>query len=181
MPRSRAAKAAGGVTSTDDDPIVDDPGVDIPVGDAPAGDELGPPRGLPDLSSLPVAGITRRRVAFLAGAFVSAWIVVMFARQVGEASAASARADALRQSNQQLAAQVSDLDRELALIQEPAYIAQQARQYRLGDAHEIPFTLASAPPLDDHAPGSAATRLGAEVHARSPLETWLSLLFGPAP
>jgi hypothetical protein len=33
------------------------------------------------------------------------------------------------------------------------------------------------PPLPDNAPGSAAQRVGAPV-AVSPLESWLSLLFG---
>jgi hypothetical protein len=44
---------------------------------------------------------------------------------------------------------------------------------------EIPFTLADdAPPLGPDAPGSAAVRLGAVADRRSPLESWLDLLFG---
>ena len=50
---------------------------------------------------------------------------------------------------------------------------------RLGDPHEVPFTLAQgAPPLGPDAPGSAALRVGAPTSI-SPLERWLTLLFGP--
>lgn len=133
-----------------------------------------------DLAGLPVAGITRRRVAFLAAAFVTAWIVVVFARQVGEASAATTRAEQLRAANVELAADVASLERELALIQRQEYILQQARGYRLGAPNEVPFTLSpEAPLLTEDAPGSAAARLGAEETPVTPLESWLSLLFGP--
>ena len=133
----------------------------------------------PDLV-LPVTGITRRRLAFLAAAFVSAWIVIVFARQVGEASAATTRADGLRVANEQLQIDVAALDRELELIQRQEYFVQQARAYRLGAPDEIPFTLSpDAAPLDADAPGSAAVRLGAGDPPMTPLESWLSLLFGP--
>src|SRR4051794_2753778 len=49
----------------------------------------------PDLATLPIAGITRRRVAMGIGALLAAWVVVIFARQVSEAAAASARAEAM--------------------------------------------------------------------------------------
>ena len=48
--------------------------------------------GGPDLSALPIAGITQRRMAILLGVLLAAWIVLLFARQVGDASAASSRA-----------------------------------------------------------------------------------------
>ena len=51
--------------------------------------------GGPDLAALPIAGITQRRMAILLGALVAAWIVLLFARQVGDASAASSRAEAM--------------------------------------------------------------------------------------
>jgi cell division protein FtsB len=135
--------------------------------------------GAGSLSDLPVAGLTRRRVALLLGALIAAWIVVLFARQVSEASEASSHADAMRASNVVLEAQVAAAQRELQMIQRPGYIAQQAREYRLGMPREIPFTLADdAPPLGPDAPGSAAVRLGAVADRRSPIESWLDLLFG---
>lgn len=140
-------------------------------------DGAGP--SMPDLSSLPVAGITRRRVGFLAGALISVWVVIVFARQVGEAAAATARVDDLRAANAELAGRLAALEREAELIQRQEWIEQQARGYRLGGGGEIPFALGDAEPLPPDAPGSAAVRLGADARSMTPLESWLSLLFGP--
>ncbi len=135
---------------------------------------------LGSLSDLPVAGLTRRRIALLIGSLVAAWVIILFARQVGEASEATARAEGMRAANVSLQGEVTALEGELQLIQRQAYIEQQAREYRLGTTHEVPFALADdAPPLAADAPGAAAVRLGASVARRSPLESWLQLLFGP--
>jgi hypothetical protein len=132
----------------------------------------------PDLSALPVAGITQRRMAILLGALVAAWIVLLFARQVSEASAASSRADAMIAENAVRHAQIAALERELDRIQQPRFILQQARAHGLGGRNEISFTLdPDAPPLPANAPGSAALRVGAPAEV-SPMESWLSILFG---
>jgi cell division protein FtsB len=131
------------------------------------------------LSDLPVAGLTRRRIALLIGALVAAWVIVLFARQVGDASEAASRADAVRAANVALQGRVTALEHELELIQRQAYIVQQARQYRLGTAREIPFAVADdAPSLAPDAPGMASVRLGAVSARRTPLEAWLDLLLG---
>ena len=153
----------------DDEPDGRDPDPDAPDG-----------RAQPDLSALPIAGITRRRVGFLVGALVSAWIVIVFARQVGDASSANVRVETLRGANAELAGRVAALEREAALIQRQEWIVQQARGYGLGGPGEIPFALATAPPLPPDAPGSAAVRLGGGADGPTPLEAWLSLLFGPS-
>ncbi len=139
-------------------------------------EELAP--APPDLSGLPVAGITRRRLGFLAGALVSTWIVILFARQVGEAHAASARVEQLREANAALEDRLAALEREAQLIQRQEWIEQQARGYELGTGGETPFALGDAGPLPPDAPGSAAVRLGSNAGAVTPLESWLSLLFG---
>jgi len=137
---------------------------------------------VPSLRDLPFAGLTRRRVAFGLAVLVSAWIVIVFARQVSEAQAATVRADQLATENTALARQVDDLAGELGLVQREAYIRQEARAYRLGGTDEIAFRLeADAPGLAADAPGSSAVRLGSTGRAASPLESWLSLLFGPTP
>jgi len=156
-----------------------------PPSDASEPDESDPPEepdgpGQPDLSALPIAGITRRRVGFLVGALVSAWIVIVFARQVGDASSAGVKVDTLRNENAELATRVAALGREAALIQRQEWIVQQARGHGLGDSGEIPFTLGNAPSLPPDAPGSAAVRLGGRTDRPTPLEAWLSLLFGPS-
>jgi cell division protein FtsB len=134
----------------------------------------------PDLDTLPVAGITKRRVAFVIAAVFTAWIVVVFARQVGEAATATGRADDAVAQNAALTADVAAMQRELQLVQRKAYIQQQARGYGLGKETEIPFSLAQdAPALPADAAGSAAQALGASQDRSSPLDTWLRLLFGP--
>lgn len=133
-----------------------------------------------DLSSLSIAGITRRRVGWIAAGLLSAWIVIVFARQAGDAASASNRADAIARDNAALAAEVASLERELQIITKPAYIAQQARAYGVGSAKEIPFTLdSSVPAPGPDAPGSASLRVGGVDDRPTPLESWLSLLFGP--
>jgi cell division protein FtsB len=140
------------------------------------------PIARPTLDGLTVAGFTRRRAAFLAGTFATIWIVAVFARQVGDASAATAKADQLRAQNAAAASDVAALQAELEQIQQAPYIAQQARAYDLGAPNERPFALApGASPLSSDSPGSAALRLGGHVAVRSPLDTWLMVLFGPAP
>jgi len=134
-----------------------------------------------DLSALSIAGITKRRVGWLCAALVAAWIVVIFARQASEGAAAAARADQVAAENAALAAEVAALEHEKQMIEKPEYIAQQARGIRIGGRDEIPFTLdPSVPSPGPNAPGSAATAVGADEEQVTPLESWLSLLFGPA-
>jgi cell division protein FtsB len=133
-----------------------------------------------DLAGLSVAGLTRRRVGWIAAGLVAVWIVAVFARQVGDATAATQRAAQMAADNAALAAEVEALQREVALIIQPEFVGQQARSHGLGEPREIPFVLdSSVPPPVDGAPGSASARLGAAEPRQTPLEAWLSLLFGP--
>lgn len=144
-----------------------------------ASPERSRPSG-PDLAALSIAGITRRRVAWGLAAGVSVWIVLMFARQVADASAATDRANRLRVENAAISEQVAALQQEYSLVQGQAFIQQQARAYGLGTSRERPFRLAvDAQPLSADAPGSASVALGANASPDSPLEAWLGLLFGP--
>lgn len=144
---------------------------------APPQDEA-PVRRL-DPASLP-SPISRRRAAIVAAGLVAAWLLIAFGRQVGDASAASARAAELRASNAGLRADLAALQADLLRVESDQYIGVAAREYGLGKRHEIPFTLAAdAPTLAPDAPGSAALRVGGEDVSRSPLEAWLDLLFGP--
>jgi hypothetical protein len=132
------------------------------------------------LRALPVAGMSRRRFGWLAGIALSLWIVAVFARQVGEASAAADRADQVRVENAALASQVAALRHERDVVQQRTFIQFQARAFGLGDAHEQRFTLAAnAPALASDAPGSASIAMTGEDSPKSPLDSWLSLLFGP--
>ncbi len=157
------------------------PSDDAPDGPQPplSADDAAAHAGEPDLAALPIVGITRRRLAIGLGALLAVWILVIFARQVSEAAAATGRAQAMVAANAAKRAEIVGLEGELSRIQQPRFILQQARAYRLGDPDEIPFALApGASPLAANAPGSAALRVGAPT-SLSPLESWLTILFGP--
>jgi hypothetical protein len=132
------------------------------------------------LRALPVAGINRRRAAWIVGVVASVWIVAVFARQVGDASAAAARADQIRNQNAALSAEVAALQHERDTVQERSFVEFQAREFGLGDTHDQRFQLSpDAPSLSPDAPGSASALLGPEPTPQSPLDSWLALLFGP--
>ena len=133
-----------------------------------------------DPSTLPMPSLSRRRVVTLAGILAASLLSLGFARQVGEASAASERADALRAQNAALHQEVEGLQDDLSRVQDPRFITLQGRAFGLGGPGEIPFALAAgAPPLAADAPGSASVRLGAPPQTTSPLDAWLEVLFGP--
>lgn len=134
----------------------------------------------PDPGAIPMATISPRRLLHAVAVVALAWGVISFGRQVATASAASAHADELRAANATLQGEVTAMQRELTLIQESRYVAQEARAYRLGSPNEIPFALQpGAPALSDDAPGSASNRLGTSDDAGGPVDTWLRILFGP--
>jgi hypothetical protein len=149
-------------------------------GDGDDREPEAPQAAVPDLSALPIAGIGRRQLALILGAVATVWIVVLFARQIGDASAASTKSEDLAAANETLRDDIEGYRRELALIQRQEYILIQARGYGLGKGREIPFSLAAdAPSLPPDAPGSAAVRVGADVERATPFERWMELLFGP--
>jgi hypothetical protein len=155
----------------------DEPDIDVP------GAQDGEPQqvAIIDLASLPIAGLTRRRMAIIAAAMLAAWIVIAFARQVSDASAAATRAQDIATGNAMLRLEVAAMERELDAIARQRFVEQQARAYGVGGAHEIPFALApGASPLAADAPGSAAVRLGVDGDDVSPFERWLTVLFGPS-
>lgn len=136
----------------------------------------------PSLAGLGVAGITRRRVAWVGLVIAAAWIVVGFAGQAAEASRAGDRLADEQALTAEAAAQTEALRRELDLVAEERWILQQARAFQLGTTRERTFSLdPAAPPLAPDAPGSAVRRVGAEPEGRTPLESWLAVLFGPGP
>jgi hypothetical protein len=174
-PQPPSLTADGIDPETGDDTLDSDEGLED---ESPA----SPPRPRPSLTGIGIAGLTRRRVAWILGLALTAWIVVVFARQVGEASAKADEANVARAANVEMTSTVASLQRELALVQRQEFIEQQAHGLGLGADKDHPFALApNAPALAANAPGSAAVRLGARSQQESPLESWLSLLFGPAP
>jgi hypothetical protein len=132
-----------------------------------------------DPATLPMPSLSRRRVVTLAGVLAAALLTLGFARQVGEASAATDRAEDLRAANAALRLEVDGLERDLSHVQDPRFIKLAGRAFGLGGPGEIPFALAAgAPPLEAEAPGSASVRLGAPPSSTNPLDAWLEALFG---
>lgn len=132
---------------------------------------------LPPIGQRPAGGITRSRLAILAGTLVVAWIVVVFAHAVSDSASSAARADAVRRDTAAAAARLVAEQTELQLIQTSAYIRLEARAYGYGQPGERAFA------LEPDAPAAPSiTPLGtdpASARPRSPLEAWLELLFGP--
>jgi hypothetical protein len=163
------------------DPPVRPAALAIPRPATPAPARADPAQGgrALDPASLPMPSLSRRRVITAAGVLLAGVLSLTFAQQVGEASAASQRADALRAANAALRDEVERLERDLDQVQDPRFITLEGRAYGLGGPKEIPFALAAgAAPLADDAPGSAAVRLGAEHREQRPLDAWLDVLFG---
>ncbi len=155
-------------------------------GEGPAADPApapeGPRAGTPSLAGLGIAGVSRRRVAWIGLTVAAALIVIGFAGQAAEAARATTRVVEERARNTEVAAQTEALRQELRLVTQQRWVLQQARAYRLGSRAERPFALApDAPVLADDAPGSPTRRIGADTTPSSPLEGWLEILFGPAP
>ena len=153
------------------------PAVPRPATPQPTADEPRSPRL--DPASLPMPSLSRRRVVTAAGILAAALLTVGFVRQVGEASAATQRAEDLRVANAALRDEVAGLENDLGHVQDPRFIKLAGRAFGLGGPGEIPFALAASPPeLPADAPGSASVRLGADAEATSPLDAWLEVIFG---
>lgn len=131
-----------------------------------------------DPASLPMPGLSRRRVITAAGVLLAGALTLSFVRQVGEATAASDRAADLRAANAALLDDVARLQQDLNHVQNLHFIQLEGRAFGLGARGEVPFALAAgAPDLAADAPGSASVRLGAPP-SRSPLDAWFEVLFG---
>jgi hypothetical protein len=123
--------------------------------------------------------LSRRRVVTAAGVLLAGLLTVSFVRQVGEASAASDRAEELRTTNAALRDDVARLQLDLSHVQDLRFIQLEGRAFGLGSKGEIPFALAAgAAALEADAPGSAAVRLGAPGRPHNTLDAWLEVLFG---
>lgn len=150
-----------------------------PVTPQPSAGPAPRPSPALDPASLPMPSLSRRRVVTAAGVLLAGLLILSFARQVSEATAASNRAIELRTANAALRDEVARLERDLGHVQDVRFIRLAGRAFGLGGPREIPFALAAgAPPLAADAPGSASVRLGAVPRPQSPLDAWLEVLFG---
>ena len=128
--------------------------------------------------ALPANPITRRRLAIVVGGIVVLWLIGVFAHQVSEAQAAQNQADVLRARNVAMQRDIQSLERELALIRQPAFVAEMARGYLLGTPGEIPFKVDATGTLPPDAPGSRGIVPEPTTGPKTPLDAWLQALFG---
>ncbi len=106
---------------------------------------------------------------------VAVWLVLVFGRALTELNEATQRAAALTAESATLEAQLEAGWRELELVQTDAFQRLQARAYGMGGAGERAFSLAADAPSP-----APIVPLGGESTTvpRTPLESWLRLLFG---
>ncbi len=128
---------------------------------------------------VPTIPITRRRLALVVAGIFVLWLIGLFARQVGEAQVAQNQADLLRARNVAIERDIASLEREIALIKQPAFVAEMARGYLMGTPGEIPFRVdAGTSPLPANAPGSQGIVPEPASKPSTPLDAWLQALFG---
>jgi hypothetical protein len=134
------------------------------------------PQGSPPRRRLPLRRLTRRHLTFVAGGVVAGWVALVIAGAVGDSSAVNQRAADLRVENAALQARLDSIRREEQLVQSEAYVSLEARAYGMGRGNERAFTLQPGAP-----PPPRLKLLGedpSEGKASSPLDDWLTLLFG---
>src|SRR4026208_2116209 len=98
----------------------------------PGPDEIDPAaavsnRPTVDLATLPIVGLTRRRMAMIAAAMLAAWVVIALARQAPEASQAASRSQDIASGNAMLSLEVAAMERELEAIGRQRFVEQEAR------------------------------------------------------
>lgn len=107
---------------------------------------------------------------------VAIWVVFMFGRALTQLNEATQRAAAVQNETIALHDRLEQAQRELELVQTDAFLSLQARGYGMGEPGERAFGLAPgapAPPAIVPLGGETASAAG-----RTPLESWLRLLFG---
>jgi hypothetical protein len=115
-------------------------------------------------------------VALIGGVFVALWVVLAFGRTMSELSAATERAAAVRADNAELTSRLAAAQAESALLQSEAYLRFEARGFGMGRPGERAFGLEPGAP-----PPTLMVPLGGDTAApapATPLDSWLSLLFG---
>jgi hypothetical protein len=144
----------------------------MPSGDATPLDSLAGQlrRGRPGI------GPGRSYLAVALIVMVAIWVVFMFGRALTQLNEATQRASAVRTETIGLHDRLEQAQRELELVQTDAFLSLQARGYGLGESGERAFGLApGAPPPPQIVPLGGET---ASASGRTPLESWLRLLFG---
>jgi cell division protein FtsB len=119
---------------------------------------------------------TRLGIGVVVAIVVALWFVLAFARTMTQLNDATARTAAVRADNAALTQRLAAAQTEADLLQSDAYLRFAARSFGMGGPGERAFGLAPGAPSP-----AGIVPLGAAPTANvaaSPLENWLSLLFG---
>lgn len=118
----------------------------------------------------------RRQVFAVLLVIVALWLLITFGRALGQLNDATQREAAAAAQTRSLQAQLDAGRRELMLVQTDAFQQIEARAMGMGGSGEKVFALtADAPPPPQIVPLGQA---GASAATKSPIDTWLELLFG---
>ena len=119
---------------------------------------------------------SRLGIGVLVVIVVAVWFVIAFARTMTQLNDATARTAAVRADNAALTQRLAAAQQEADLLQSDPYLRFAARSFGMGGPGERAFG------LEPGAPSPAAiVPLGAPPTApapASPIDSWLSLLFG---
>ena len=143
----------------------------------------------PGAGARPPRSFRFRRVhlAVIGIAIVAVWLVLVFARALGDVDRATARQQGVAAAAATLQAQLDADKREQQIVQTDGFQRLQARAYGMGAPGEVVFTLPqdapSPAPITPLGGSTGATSLpggsGASADAPSrPLDAWLRLIFG---
>jgi hypothetical protein len=118
----------------------------------------------------------RPQLLLLAMAVLAVWLVLVFGRALSDLNEATERQSLLTAETAALNARLDAGHRELELVQTDSFQALQARSFGMGGPGELVFSLEpGAPEALPIVPLGATATTSA---AKTPLETWLDLLFG---
>jgi hypothetical protein len=118
---------------------------------------------------------TRGLIVLVAIVLIGMWFLAGFARTMTQLDTSSDRRAELTTETTALSNRLDADHRELELIQTDAFQSLQARSYGIGAPGEISFSVPHDVAPQHVVPlGSTAT----QAAAQTPLEAWLSLLFG---
>jgi len=120
-------------------------------------------------------GAPGRYLGWLLALLVAVVVAVSLARVVLQAADASAQVDRLRESNAELRARVEALAAEKRIVTSPIFVGVAGRAHGYGDPNERAFGLLPGGPPPPRLADETASVAG---DAGSPLDAWLTLLFG---
>jgi cell division protein FtsB len=111
---------------------------------------------------------------------IAVWLVFVFAGSIGDIDRATARQQQVTNEANTIQARMDADKRELAIVQTDAFQRLQARAYGMGATGETVFSLPSDAPLPPPITplGASSAVASSATTPQTPLDAWLSLLFG---